>query len=189
MFIPYWHFPEGGISVVLKAPGAAERFVRPLKDAVAQVDKDIPVARIAPMAQLLATSIERPRYLALLVVLFAGLAAVLSAVGILGVMSYLVAQRTSEIAVRIALGAQRSEVLKLVLRQGMLLAFGGVCAGFLGSLALARVLTTHLYGITSTDPSTFLSISALALLVALLACLRPAYRATKVDPIIALRYE
>ena len=113
----------------------------------------------------------------------------LAAAGIYGVISHSVAQQTHEIGVRIALGAQRSEVLKLVLRQGMILAFGGVCAGFLGSLALARILTTHLYGVTSTDPGTYLSISVLALVVALLACLRPAYRATRVDPIVALKYE
>jgi putative ABC transport system permease protein len=187
MFIPYWHFAEGGINVVLKAQGGADRFVRPLKDAVAQVDKDVPVARIAAMTQLLAASIERPRFLALLVVLFAGLAAVLSAVGILGVMSYLVAQRTSEIAVRVALGARSREVLWLVLGDAVRLAGIGVAIGLGASLLLTPSFGTLLYGVSPFDPLTLALTSAALLAVAGLASALPARRATRVSPVDALK--
>jgi ABC-type antimicrobial peptide transport system permease subunit len=187
MFIPYWHFVEGGVALVLKAPGGADRYVRPLKDAVAQVDKDIPVARIAPMTQLLATSIERPRFLAMLVVLFAGLAAVLSAVGILGVMSYLVAQRTSEIAVRVALGARSREVLWLVLGDAVRLASIGVALGLGASLLLTPSFGTLLYGVSPFDPLTLALTSAALLGVAAVASLIPARRATRVSPVEALK--
>jgi putative ABC transport system permease protein len=187
MFIPYWHRPEGGIALVLKAPGGADRFVRPLKDAVAQVDKDIPVARITPMTRLIAVSIERPRFLALLVVLFAGLAAVLSAVGILGVMSYLVAQRTPEIALRVALGARAREVLWLVLGDAVRLASIGVALGLGASLLLTPSFGTMLYGVSPFDPLTLALTSAALLVVATLASVIPARRATRVSPVEALK--
>jgi predicted permease len=187
MFIPYWHFAEGGINVVLKAQGSPERLVRPLKDAVAQVDKDVPVSRIAPMTQLLAASIERPRFLAVLVVLFAGLAAVLSAVGILGVMSYLVAQRTSEIAVRVALGARSREVLWLVLGDAVRLAGIGVAIGLGASLLLTPTFGTLLYGVSPFDPLTLALTSAALLAVACLASALPARRAARVSPVEALK--
>jgi putative ABC transport system permease protein len=187
MFIPYWHFAEGGINVVLKAQGSPERLVRPLKDAVAQVDKDVPVSRIAPMTQLLAASIERPRFLAVLVVLFAGLAAVLSAVGILGVMSYLVAQRTSEIAVRVALGARSREVLWLVLGDAVRLAGIGVAIGLGASLLLTPSFGTLLYGVSPFDPLTLALTSAALLAVACLASALPARRAARVSPVEALK--
>jgi putative ABC transport system permease protein len=187
MFIPYWHFSEGAVSVVLKAPGGADRFVRPLKDAVAQVDKDIPVSRIVPMTQLLAVSVERPRFLALLVALFAGLAAVLSAVGILGVMSYLVAQRTSEIAVRLALGARSREVLWLVLGDAVRLAAIGVILGLGASLLLTPSFGTLLYGVSPFDPLTLALTSGALLAVAALASAIPARRATRVSPVDALK--
>ncbi len=187
MFIPYWHFAEGGVAVVLKAPGNPERYVRPLKDAVAQVDKDIPVARIAPMTQLLSMSIERPRFLAMLVVLFAGLAAVLSAVGILGVMSYLVAQRTSEIAVRVALGARSREVVWLVLGDAVRLASIGVALGLGASLLLTPSFGTLLYGVSPFDPLTLALTSVVLLGVAAIASVIPARRAMRVSPVEALK--
>jgi ABC-type antimicrobial peptide transport system permease subunit len=161
--------------------------VRPLKDAVAQVDKDIPVSRIVPMTQLLAVSVERPRFLALLVALFAGLAAVLSAVGILGVMSYLVAQRTSEIAVRLALGARSREVLWLVLGDAVRLAAIGVILGLGASLLLTPSFGTLLYGVSPFDPLTLALTSGALLAVAALASAIPARRATRVSPVDALK--
>jgi putative ABC transport system permease protein len=189
VYVPLQQSPSAEMSVVIATLDRPLSLTPLIRDVVRRIDKDQPLTEIGTVEQMVAASVAPRRFNAWLLGAFAAVALALAAAGIYGVISHSVAQRTHEIGVRIALGARRSEVLKLVLRQGMLLAFGGVCAGFLGSLALARVLTTHLYGITSTDPSTFLSISALALLVALLACLRPAYRATKVDPIVALRYE
>jgi putative ABC transport system permease protein len=154
-----------------------------------RVDKDQPVMEVRAVEQVVAASVAPRRFNALLLAAFAAIALSLAAAGIYGVISHSVAQRTHEMGLRMALGAQRGAVIKLILRQGMALAFGGVSLGLFGSFALARVLTNQLYGITPVDPSTFLSISVLTLLVALLACLQPAYRATKVDPLVALRSE
>jgi putative ABC transport system permease protein len=187
VFIPYWHFSEGGIFVVVKGPGGAERFARPLKDAVAQVDKDVPVANVAAMTQLLADSIEIPRFLALLVAIFGGLAALLSSVGILGVMSYSVSQRTPEIGVRLALGAGPRQVIWLVLADGLRLAGLGVVFGLGSSLLLTPTLSTLLFGVSPIDPLTLTVTSVGLLVVAAVACFAPARRATRVTPVMALR--
>ena len=187
IFIPYWQFTERGMNVVLKAAGGAERLVRPLKDAVAQIDKEVPVSAIGPMTQMVADSIQRPRFLATLVVLFAGLAALLSAVGIFGVLSYTVAQRTGEIGVRLALGASPHQVVWLVLGDGLRLAAIGVVIGVGVSLLLTPALGTLLYGVSPADPLTFALMSVVLFAIAGLASAIPARRATRVSPVTALR--
>ncbi|HWW76176.1 MAG TPA: FtsX-like permease family protein, partial [Pyrinomonadaceae bacterium] len=141
------------------------------------------------MNQVMADTVSRARFNTLLLGLFAGLATLLAAVGIFGVMNYAVTLRTREIGLRMALGAQPGRVLMLVLRQGLLLTLAGIGIGLAGALALTRLMSGLLYGIGATDPATYAAIVGLLALVSLVACYIPARRATRVDPLIALRYE
>ena len=160
-----------------------------VRKAVWEIDKDQPVSDIRTMEEILAESIARQRFSMLLLAIFAGLALVLAGVGIYGVMSYSVAQRTHEIGIRMALGAQTGAVLKLAVGQGMKLVIAGIVIGLIAAFALTRLMSTLLFGVTATDPTTFTLISLLLVAVAAVASYIPARRATKVDPIIALRYE
>lgn len=141
------------------------------------------------MQQILVNSTSRPRYSMLLLSIFALVAMILAAVGIYGVMAYSVAQRTHEIGIRMALGAQGGDVLKMILFHGVTLAVIGIALGLLGALALTRLLSSLLFEVSVTDPLIFFLIPLILLTTALLACLIPARRATRVDPMITLRYE
>ncbi|HEX5481137.1 MAG TPA: ABC transporter permease, partial [Terriglobia bacterium] len=157
--------------------------------AVRDVSPDIPIGHIQSMEEVLSTSLAFNRFLMILMSVFAGIALALAAIGIYGVLSYWVRQRTHEIGIRMALGAQKSEVLSLVLKQGLRLALIGVGVGIVASLLLAHLIASQLYGVTSTDPLTFIVVSLVLTGIALLACYIPARRAAKVDPVVALRYE
>jgi putative ABC transport system permease protein len=154
-----------------------------------EIDKDQPVSDISSMEQVVSESVARQRFSMLLLGIFAALALVLAAVGIYGVMSYAVAQRTHEIGIRMALGAQRSDLLKLTIGQGLRLVVTGVVIGLAAALVLTRVMSSLLFGVSATDPITFLTISLVLVSVAVLASYIPAMRATRVDPIFALRYQ
>jgi predicted permease len=158
-------------------------------EAVHRVDPLLPVTEVTTLDGLLSSSLSPRRFAAVLIAVLAALALALSAVGIYGVMSYTVGQRTQEIGIRMALGAEPRNMLALVLGRGMRLTLAGVGAGILGSLALTRFLSSLLFGVQAQDPLTFAGVTALLIAVALLACYIPAQRATKVDPMIALRYE
>jgi predicted permease len=158
-----------------------------IRNAIWAVDKDQPVANIDTMDHIVSEAIARQRFSMLLLGIFAGLALVLAAVGIYGVMSYSVAQRTHEIGIRMALGARRADVLQMTVKQGLKLVGAGMMLGLVAAFLLTRVLASLLYGISATDPITFVGISLVLLAVAILASYIPALRATKVDPIIALR--
>ena len=153
------------------------------------IDKDVPVADVQTLAQVISESLATRRSTMLLLAAFAGLALLLGSIGIYGVVTYAVSQRTHEIGIRIALGAQMSDVLRLVIRNGMVLVLAGVGIGLAGAFALTRLMSTLLFEVRSTDALTFAIVSALLIAVALLACYLPARRATRVDPLVALRYE
>jgi putative ABC transport system permease protein len=175
--------------LVLRTKGDAASVTSAVRQAVWSVDKDQPVTNVRTMDQVFAAAISQERFQALLLGLFAALALVLACVGLYGVISYSVAQRTHEIGVRMALGARPHDVLRLVLRQGMGLTIVGLVVGIAVGLLATRVLSDMLFGVTARDPLTFVGVPALLLLVAFLACYIPARRATRIDPLVALRYE
>jgi putative ABC transport system permease protein len=160
-----------------------------VKSKIEEVDRDVAISEMKTMDELLDQSVAQRKFSTLLMELFSALALVLAAVGIYGVMSYSVTQRTQEIGIRMALGAQGSDVLKMVVRRGMTLVLIGVGIGLAGALAVTRIMSSLLFNVSATDPVTFVCVSLLLAGVALLACLVPARRATKVDPMVALRYE
>ncbi|HEV2915205.1 MAG TPA: ABC transporter permease [Pyrinomonadaceae bacterium] len=160
-----------------------------VRAALWSVDKDQPVWKIRTVESLLERNVASPRFMMSLMTAFAGLALLLTAIGLYGVISYSVSQRTQEIGIRMALGAQARDVLRMIVRQGMRLALIGVLIGMAASFIVTRVLSSLLYGVTATDPLTFIAAALVLGCVALLACLIPAHRATRVDPMVALRYE
>jgi predicted permease len=177
------------VNLVIRTQGDPLSLVGGVRKEVNALDPDQPIAAIKPMTEWVAMSASGARYRTTLLGLFALLAMILAATGIYGVMSYSVAQRTQEIGVRMALGAGPLDVLKLVVRQGMILALIGVIVGLAGALALTRVMTSLLFGVTERDPITFVAVAALLIVVAFISCFVPAHRATRVDPLIALRCE
>jgi putative ABC transport system permease protein len=196
IFIPISQIPDGlplgragGTSLVVRATGDPLALVPFLRQAVIDVDHDVPLDNVMTMEARVSASVAGPRFYALLLGLFAVLALVLAAVGLYGVLSYNVTQRHREIGVRMALGAERRDILGLVVRQGLILAVVGVVIGVAGAYGVTRFLKALLYGITPTDPATYVAICVLLLVVAFVACWLPALRATRVDPMVALRYE
>jgi putative ABC transport system permease protein len=189
IYWPYPQFPGVFNALVIRAEGDPMNIVAAVKSQVWSVEREQPLSGIQPMEEVIAVSIAPRRFNMLLLGIFAALALMLAAVGIYGVISYTVAQRTREIGVRMALGARRADVLKLVVRQGMSLALAGIGAGLAASFALTRLMANLLFGVSPSDPLTFGAIASLLGSVALLACYLPARRATKVDPLVALRSE
>jgi len=179
---------ESSRVVVVRSTGDPMILARAIPGEVQALDKDLPVTELKPMAEVGTHALATPRFTVLLVGTFAVLALILAAVGIFGVMAYSVTQRTHEIGVRVALGAQRRDVLGLVVSQGARVAAAGVVAGIVFALLLTRAMTGLLYGVRSADPWTFLAVAAVLVAVALAACYFPALRAARVDPLVALRH-
>jgi len=160
-----------------------------VKDQIWKVDSQLPITKAQTMNAVAAASFAARRFNMLLLTLFAGLALVLAAVGVYGVMSFAVTQRTHEIGIRMALGAQVGNVMRLVMKSGLVIALVGVAIGLAGAFALTRLMTSLLFAVEPTDKTTFAAVAVSLLLIALAACYIPARRATKVDPLVALRYE
>jgi putative ABC transport system permease protein len=188
VYLPHLQIPVSGMSLVVQAKNPAS-LVGALRGQIREMDPDLPVVDLMTMEEVVSQSVWQNRLYAILFTVFAAIAMLLAAVGIYGVMSYSVTQRTQEIGIRMALGAQLRDVLQLVVKSGLALSLIGVAIGIAGALALTRLLRTLLFGVTPTDTGTFIAVSLILLLVALLACYIPARRATKVDPLVALRYE
>jgi putative ABC transport system permease protein len=189
IYLPQAQVPTGYSTLVVKTENEPSSLMGAIKREILAVDKDQAVFKVTTLEQLLDDSIQTRKFFMLLLLVFAALALVLAAVGIYGVMSYVASQRTHEIGIRMALGAQGSDVLKLIIGNGMAMALIGVGAGLVGAFALTRVMAGLLFGVAATDAVTFVTVSLGLVAIALLACYLPARRATKIDPLVALRYE
>jgi putative ABC transport system permease protein len=188
----YWaveQVPNAFMTFMIRSSGDPMQLAGAVRTAIASIDPDQPVAKMQTMDEVVANSLNQPRFTALLLAIFSGVAVTLAVVGIYGVLFYTVSQRTHEIGIRMALGAQRSDVLRMVLSHGMALTLLGVGIGLVLALAASRFLQKLLFEVQPTDPITYAGVAVLLAAVALVACYIPARRATKVDPMVALRYE
>jgi putative ABC transport system permease protein len=189
MYWPYLQRPSPFMTLVIRTDSDPLGLAAAVRNQVLAADKNQPVFDIQTMEQRLSASVAPRRFRMLLLGVFAGVALVLAAVGIYGVMAYSVTQRTHEIGIRMALGSSRAQILKLVVGHGLNLTLGGVGIGLAGALGLTRFLSSFLYGVRPHDAATFVVVSLMLTAVAVLASYIPARRATKVDPMVALRYE
>jgi putative ABC transport system permease protein len=189
MYFPMAQAPSSSATLVVRSDSNPEPLVAAVREKIAELDPYLPVSGILSMDDVVATSVAQPRLVMQFAGIFAGFALLLSAVGIYGVMAYSVSQRRQEMGIRVALGANRSEILRLVVGQGMRLTLAGVSFGVAFSLLLTRLLSSLLFGIHGIDATVFSAAAAVLIASALLACYLPARRATQVDPVAALRFE
>ncbi|HET6862734.1 MAG TPA: FtsX-like permease family protein, partial [Pyrinomonadaceae bacterium] len=189
VYFPHPELAYSFMTFVIRTDGDPVAIAPALQREIRSLDPNQPVSDVRTMDQVMSDTFSRARFNTLLLALFAGLATLLSAVGIFGVMNYSVALRTHEIGLRVAIGAQPRQVLLLILRQGLLLTVVGVAIGLVAAFALTRLLSGLLFGVAAADPSTFATISILLVTVSLVACYLPARRAMKIDPLMALRSE
>ncbi|HSV14039.1 MAG TPA: ABC transporter permease [Tepidisphaeraceae bacterium] len=189
LYFPFAQAPRTLSWVVVRTAGEPMKLTGAVRDAIRAQDRGLPISNIGSMEDVMSTARSRPRFLTLLLTLFSSLSLILAALGIYGVISYAVAQRTNEIGIRMALGARGGDVIRLIGASGVRLALAGTLLGAAGAFALTRFLSGMLFGVSSLDPVTFLAMAGTLILVTLLACYVPARRASKVDPLIALRYE
>ena len=189
VYVPFPQSPSAAMSLVLRTGGDPSAVVAPARAAIRALDPDVPISNVATLRQLVGGSVARTRYAGSLLAGFAALALVIAVVGIYGVMSYLVTQRSRELGVRIALGARPGDILRLVLREGVQLGLLGAGLGVLAAFGATRAMVTLLYDVSPADPTVYAAVSLLLVAVVLAACYVPARRATKVDPIVALRTE
>ena len=189
VYLSYLQAPATSMSFVVRSSTDPSSLTNAMKTEIQSIDKDLPIDDARTMPQLLAEINSGRRFNMLLLGIFAGVALLLAIVGIYGVMSYTVAQRTHEIGIRVAIGAQKSDVFRMVIGHGMMLALAGIAVGLVAAYGVTRLMTTMLFGVEATDPVTFAGIAVLLAVVAFFACYIPGRRAAKVDPLVALRYE
>jgi putative ABC transport system permease protein len=189
MYVPYNQLVVGAVPLVVRTKSEPEALIGAVREEIRAVDREVAIGKVRTMTQMMSATLAERRFALLLLGGFAVVALSLAAIGIYGVMAYAVTQRTREIGIRIAMGAQTSDVLKLIIKQGLSLSLIGVVVGLVGSFALTRLMTDLLFGVSATDPLTFIVIALLLAFVMLLACWIPARRATKVDPMVALKCE
>ena len=193
MYVPYRQvdalLPIFQMSIVLRTSMEPLTATSSLRSAISEIDPNQPIVNVRSMDQNIQTSVAQPRFRTWLIGTFAALALVLAAVGVYGVMSYSVTQRTSEIGIRVTMGAQPSDIVRIIVGEGLRLALVGVAAGVVGALLLSRVLRTFVFGVSTSDPATFAGVAIVLTLVGAAASYFPARRATRVDPLVALRYE
>ena len=188
-YLPFWQSALPSTSVVLRTNMKPETIAAGVRKELNTLDPALGVADVRTMDQLVSEATEERRFQTMILSSFSGIALLFSLIGLYGLLAYSVRQRTAEIGIRMALGAQRGSVLRLVLKEGSGLAFTGVAVGLACSWALTRLMTNLLFGIKATDTSTFVGVAILFSAVAMAACCIPAHRATRVDPMVALRYE
>ena len=188
-FLPAAQMPFNQMTLIVRTTNDPHSVITAVQNEVHAMDNELPIFNVKTMDDYISATVAGPRFNATLLVIFAGVALILTIVGLYGVMSYSVAQRTNEIGIRMALGAQTSDVLRLIVSQGFKLVLIGLGIGLVGAFGLMRVIASLLFGVTTKDPLTFAAVAVLLALVALLACYIPARRATRLDPLNALRYE
>ncbi len=186
---PFKQFPDPFMQVLVRTEADPLSFVTPVREPIWSIDSDLPIGDVTTMAQHYATAVAQPRFNMLLLALFGGLALLLASVGVYGLLSYHVAQRTPEIGIRMALGAQIRDVVGMVVGEGLWLTGIGVVAGLVGAVGLTRVLDSLLFGVSPIDASTFATVAVGLAAIALVASYLPARRAAKIDPMVALRAE
>jgi putative ABC transport system permease protein len=189
MYFPYMQQPLTFMTIVARTRSAPELLAPLVRKEVAEIDRDQPIARMRTLEEIVTRSVAQPRLYSVLLVVFSAAALLLAAIGIYGVMSYAVIQRTNEIGIRIALGAPRHEVWRTVVGHGLVLTIIGIAVGTASAFGLTRLMSGLLYGVSATDPLTFLGSSILLMVVAVASCYLPAHRATRIDPMTALRWE
>jgi putative ABC transport system permease protein len=177
------------MTIAIRTASDDSQIAMMLRDGVAALNQEVPVSEVKTMREVISEVVSTPASTTALMVVFAALALVLGTIGIYGVLSFLVSNRTREIGIRMALGAQRWDVLRSVMGEGARLSLAGIALGMAGAFALMRILSGELYRVSATDPLTFFGVAILVAVVALTACYMPARRAMRVDPMVALRYE
>jgi predicted permease len=187
LYLPVAQAPFRRMSFTVRSEGDLAMLVSGVRSAIQVTDQTVPISQVSTLERILSASVARERFTMLLLLLFGGVALVLASVGVYGVISYGISQRTAELGVRLALGAEPGDVLKLVLTQGIRLAVAGVALGLVGAALLSRVITSQLYGVGATDPSTYIAVAVSLLVVAMVAAYIPARRTARLDPVLALQ--